>query len=77
MKSEKKIGWQRWLLAGVAVLVIVGMWAYKMVTGQFVVMSEADTLPMMLTGFVVTCGKVTLITGVMLALRWIAGKVKE
>ena len=74
--KNKKIGWQRWLLAGVSVLVIIGMWTYKTVTGQFAGMSAADTLPMVVTSFLVTCGKVALMTGVMLALRWVAGKVK-
>ena len=74
--KNKKIGWQRWMLAGVSVLVIIGMWTYKTVTGQFAGMSAADTLPMVVTSFLVTCGKVALMTGVMLALRWVAGKVK-
>ena len=74
--KNKKIGWQRWLLAGVSVLVIIGMWTYKTVTGQLAGMSAADTLPMVVTSFLVTCGKVALMTGVMLALRWVAGKVK-
>ena len=76
MKNEKKSGWQRWLLAGVSILVIIGMWTYKMALGRFAGMSAADALPMIITSFVVTCGKVALMTGVMLALRWVAGKIK-
>lgn len=76
MKNGKKIGWQRWLLAGISVLVIIGMWVYKTMTGRFAGMSPADALPMIITSFAVTCGKVALMAGVMLALRWIAGKVK-
>ena len=76
MKIEKKIGWQRWLLAGVSILVIIGMWVYKTMTGRFAGMSVADALPMMVTSFAVTCGKVALMAGVMLALRWVAGKIK-
>lgn len=76
MECKKKIGWQRWLLAGVSILVIIGMWVYKTMTGRFAGMSMADTLPMMVTSFAVTCGKVALMAGVMLALRWVAGKIK-
>ncbi len=76
MEGKKKIGWQRWLLAGVSVLVIIGMWVYKTMTGRFAGMSAADALPMMVTSFAVTCGKVALMAGAMLALRWVAGKIK-
>lgn len=74
--KNNKIGWQRWLLAGAAVLVIIGMWAYKTATGQFAGVTATEALPMMVTGFIVTCGKAALMAGIILALRWIAGKVR-
>lgn len=77
MNRTKKSDWKRWLLAGVSVLVIIGMWVHKNVAGKFTEMSAADALPMIAVNVVVTGMKVLLITAVLMAARWIAGKIRR
>lgn len=77
MNRPKKSDWKRWLLAGVSVLVIVGMWVHKSLAGKFAEMSAADALPMIAVSVAVTGFKAMLITAVLMAARWIAGKVRR
>lgn len=77
MKSEKKISWQRWLLAVASIIAIIVMWTRKNVAGQFAGMSAADALPMIVINVAVTGAKVAVMAGVLLLARRIAAKLRK
>ena len=75
-KSQKKPVWRivAFILGAAAIII---MWASKDVTGQFAGMSPEQALPIAMTSVVVTLMKAALLTGVVLLIKWIAGKIKK
>ena len=75
-KSQKKPAWRiAAFILGVAAIVV--MWAGKDVTSRFAGMSPEQALPMVVTSIAVTLLKVTLMTGVVLLIKWLAGKIRK
>ena len=75
-KSQKKPAWRiAAFILGVAAIVV--MWAGKDVTSRFAGMSPEQALPMVVTSIAVTLLKVALMTGVVLLIKWLAGKIRK
>lgn len=54
---------------------IVGMWIKKDIAGMYSSMELFDALPLIVTGATVTCIKVAILTGLILLIKWIIGRI--
>ena len=74
MQQRKKAPW-RWVTGILAIACIVWMWAKKDLLSVWADLPAEQALPMLVTGVVVTLLKVALLAGIVLLLKWIAGKL--
>ncbi len=75
-KTEKKPAW-RIVAFALGVVAIVLMWAGKDVAASFEGLFAAEALPVAAVSIAVTLVKVALMTGAVLLIKWIAGKIRK
>ncbi len=75
-KSQRKPAWRiAAFVLGVAAIAFV--WAGKDVAASFDGLSPEEALPMAAVSIAVTLIKVALMTGAVLLIKWLAGKIKK
>lgn len=73
-QKKKKEPW-RIVVFVLAVAYILWMQVKNDIAGTLVGVPKEQALPMLVTGFAVTLLKVALLAGIVLLLKWIAGKL--
>ena len=73
---EKREPW-RVAVAAASVIFIIAMWVKKDVASIYSQLSPADALPLLVTTVAVTALKAAALTGSLLLIRWIAGKIRN
>lgn len=79
MSNENKKKREPWRIVAfiVGVLFIIYMWVKKDIVAIYTTMPEEQVVPMMITTIAVTLIKVVAITGGLLLIKWIVGKIRK
>ena len=75
-QKKKKEPW-RIVVFVLAIAYILWMWVKNNIAGTLAGVPKEQVLPMLLTGFAVTLLKIALLAGIVLLLKWIAGKLRR
>ena len=75
-QKKKKEPW-RIVVFVLAVAYILWMWVKNNIAGTLAGVPKEQVLPMLFTGFAVILLKIALLSGVVLLLKWIAGKLRR
>lgn len=76
MKGQKKEPW-RIVVATISILFIIYMWIEKDIAAIYSTIPEEQVLPLVVITIVVTLMKVGVMTGGILFIKWIIGKIKR
>ena len=76
MKGQKREPW-RIVVAVLATIYIIYMWIEKDIAAIYSNMPEEQALPLIVTTIVVSLVKVGVLTGGILFVKWIVGKLKK
>ena len=72
----RKKGFLRIIVGGLAIAYIIYMWITKDIFSIYRTMPKEQAMPLVITTVAVSLCKVAALTGAILLIRWIIGKIK-
>ena len=75
--EQKKKDPRRWIIAILSICYIAWMWVKKDLLSIYANLPKEQALPLMLTTAAVSLLKVAALAGIVLLIKWLAGKLRK